>query len=93
MAFPIETPAVIWTFQESLVIDPALAERDKPVWANIGEYAPGALFSFCVPPNHQVSFQQGKAVGLAAIQVLEIRDWPPLFCPSGMHHNVLPGPT
>jgi hypothetical protein len=30
---------------------------------------------------------------LAAIQVLEIRDWPPLFCPSGMHHNVLPGPT
>ena len=87
MAFPIETPAVIWTFQESLVIDPALAERDKPVGANIGEYAPGALFSLCVPPDHQVSLQQGEAVGLAAIQVLEIREpiiqilvvnpWPP----------------
>jgi hypothetical protein len=93
MAFPIETPAVIWTFQESLVIDPALAEGHKPVGANIREHAPGVLFSLCVPPDHQVSLEQCEAVGLAAIQVLEVSDWPPLFCPSGMHHNVLPGPT
>ena len=91
MALSVETPAVIRTFQEPFVIDSAFAEGHKPVGANIGEHAPGALFSLGVPPDHQVSLQQGEAVGLAAIQVLEIRDWPPLFCPSGMHPNVLPG--
>jgi hypothetical protein len=93
MALSIEAPAVIGTFQEPLIIDPALAKGHKPVGANIGEHAPGALFSFCIPPDHQVSLQQCEAVGLAAIQVLEVGDWPPLFGPSGMHHNVLPGPT
>ena len=49
MAFPIETPAVIRTFQESLVIDPAFAEGHKPVGANIGEHTPGGLFSLVRP--------------------------------------------
>jgi hypothetical protein len=55
MALSIETPAVIWTFQEPLIIDPALAEGHKPVGANIGEHTPGGLFSLGVPPDHQVS--------------------------------------
>lgn len=91
MALSIETPAVIRTFQEPLVVNPALAEGYKPVGANIGEHAPAALCSLCVPPDDKVSLQECEAVGLAAIQILEIGDRPPLFCPSGVHQIVLPG--